>query len=122
MEDLSQDESAIVHVVRDFVDAEVKPVVRELEHANTYPEQLIEAMKQLRVFGLAVPEPWGETRVSTPCYTLVTEELARGWMSLAGARGATPSSPSCSCCTGPRSRRPATCPGWRPASSGPPWP
>ena len=87
MEDLSEDESAIVHVVRDFVDADVKPVVRELEHANTYPEALIEGMKQLGVFGLAVPEPWGETRVSTPCYTLVTEELARGWMSLAGAMG-----------------------------------
>ena len=44
-------------------------------------------MKQLGIFGLAIPEPWGEARVSTPCYALVTEELARGWMSLAGAMG-----------------------------------
>src|SRR5262249_28542394 len=44
-------------------------------------------MKQLGIFGLAIPEPWGEARVSTSCYALVTEELARGWMSLAGAMG-----------------------------------
>jgi alkylation response protein AidB-like acyl-CoA dehydrogenase len=39
------------------------------------------------IFGLAIPQPWGEAHVSTPCYALVTEELARGWMSLAGAMG-----------------------------------
>ncbi len=80
-------EREIVATVRAFVDREVRPVVHELEHANTYPEQLIETMKELGIFGLAVPEPYGETRVSTPCYALVTEELARGWMSLAGAMG-----------------------------------
>ncbi|MEW1653663.1 acyl-CoA dehydrogenase family protein [Streptomyces sp. NPDC093707] len=84
---LSEDERAIVRTVRDFVDRDVKPVVRELEHGNTYPEALIEQMKRLGVFGLAVPEEYGGTRVSTPCYVLVTEELARGWMSLAGAMG-----------------------------------
>ncbi|MDF3139877.1 MULTISPECIES: acyl-CoA dehydrogenase family protein [unclassified Streptomyces] len=84
---LSEDEQFIVHTVRDFVDKEVKPVVRELEHANTYPEALIEQMKRLGVFGLAVPEEYGGTPVSTPCYVLITEELARGWMSLAGAMG-----------------------------------
>jgi len=65
----------------------VKPAVRELEHADTYPEELIERMKQLGVFGLAIPSPWGDAAVSTPCYAAVTEELARGWMSLAGAMG-----------------------------------
>ncbi|MFI1028560.1 acyl-CoA dehydrogenase family protein [Streptomyces sp. NPDC020951] len=84
---LSEDEQFIVRIVRDFVDKEVKPVVRELEHADIYPEALIERMKRLGVFGLAVPEEYGGTRVSTPCYVLITEELARGWMSLAGAMG-----------------------------------
>ncbi|MBE3204212.1 MULTISPECIES: acyl-CoA dehydrogenase family protein [Parafrankia] len=85
--ELSSEEQAIVATVRDFVDREVRPVVRELEHANTYPERLIEQMKELGVFGLAVPEPYGFGKVSTPCYAMVTEELARGWMSLAGAMG-----------------------------------
>ncbi|MGA6158539.1 acyl-CoA dehydrogenase family protein [Stenotrophomonas sp. NPDC087984] len=84
---VSEDERFIVRTVRDFVDNDVKPVVQELEHTNTYPEALIERMKQLGVFGLAIPEEYGGTPVSTPCYVLITEELARGWMSLAGAMG-----------------------------------
>ncbi|MDT7624355.1 MAG: hypothetical protein QOD82_2502 [Pseudonocardiales bacterium] len=87
MATLSKDELAIVETVREFVDREVRPVVRELEHNNTYPEKLIEQMKEMGIFGLAIPEPWGEAPVSMPCYALVTTELARGWMSLAGAMG-----------------------------------
>ncbi|MEE4419186.1 acyl-CoA dehydrogenase family protein [Streptomyces bugieae] len=84
---LSEDEQLVVSTVRDFVDKEVRPVVRELEHANTYPEALIAQMKRLGIFGLAIPEEYGGTPVSTPCFVLITEELARGWMSLAGAMG-----------------------------------
>jgi len=87
MDGLSEEEAAIVALVRDFIDREVRPVVRELEHANAYPEKLIEQMKEIGIFGLAVPAPWGETQVSAQCYAAVTEELARGWMSLAGAMG-----------------------------------
>jgi alkylation response protein AidB-like acyl-CoA dehydrogenase len=84
---LTPEEQAVVDTVRDFVDAEVRPVARDLEHANTYPEALIEALKRMGVFGLAIPEPYGDAPVSTPCFALVTEELARGWMTLAGAMG-----------------------------------
>ncbi|WP_404386407.1 acyl-CoA dehydrogenase family protein [Knoellia locipacati] len=87
MEGLSEEEVAIVQIVREFVNREVKPVVNELEHANTYPGKLIDQMKEMGIFGLAIPEPWGEAQVSLPAYCLVTEELARGWMSLAGAMG-----------------------------------
>ncbi|GHF69746.1 alkylation response protein AidB-like acyl-CoA dehydrogenase [Amycolatopsis bartoniae] len=87
MDGLSEEERAIVSLVGEFVDREVKPVARELDHTNTYPEKLIEQMKEMGIFGLAVPEPWGETAVSAQCYAAVTEELARGWMSLAGAMG-----------------------------------
>ncbi|NKQ54205.1 acyl-CoA dehydrogenase [Amycolatopsis sp. K13G38] len=87
MSTLSLEERAVVDTVRDFVDREVRPVARDLEHANEYPEKLIEQMKELGIFGLAIPEPYGAAPVSTPCYVAVTEQLARGWMSLAGAMG-----------------------------------
>jgi len=87
VDELDDEERAIVETVRDFVDREVRPVARELEQAGAYPAGLIEQMKQLGIFGLAIPEPYGEVRVSTECYVYVTEELARGWMSLAGAMG-----------------------------------
>ncbi len=85
--ELGAEERAVVDTVAEFVDREVKPVVAELEHANAYPEALIEQMKALGIYGLAIPEPWGEAPVSTPCFVGVTEQLARGWMSLAGAMG-----------------------------------
>ena len=87
MSSLSAEEQAIVDTVRDFVDKQVKPVVRELEHANDLPGGADRAMKEMGVFGLAIPEPYGFGAVSMPCYVQVTEELARGWMSLAGAMG-----------------------------------
>ena len=84
---LNDDEQMLVETVRQFVDKEVKPTVREREHANEYPEAWIEQMKRIGIYGLAVPEEFGGTPVSMSCYVLVTQELARGWMSLAGAMG-----------------------------------
>jgi alkylation response protein AidB-like acyl-CoA dehydrogenase len=84
---VNDDEAMLVATVREFVDKEVRPTVREVEHANEYPEAWIEQMKRIGIYGLAVPEEYGGTPVSMWCYALVTQELARGWMSLAGAMG-----------------------------------
>ena len=65
---LDEHETAMVAVVRDFVNRDVRPVVRELEQADEYPEQLIKQMKSLGIFGLAVPEKWGGLAVSARRY------------------------------------------------------
>ncbi|HOB48697.1 MAG TPA: acyl-CoA dehydrogenase family protein [Mycobacterium sp.] len=87
MTPLNDEESLLVATVRTFIDRDVKPTVREVEHANTYPEAWIEQMKRIGIYGLAISERHGGTPVSMPCYVEVTQELARGWMSLAGAMG-----------------------------------
>ncbi|MDO8381480.1 MAG: acyl-CoA dehydrogenase family protein [Microbacterium sp.] len=87
MQHLSEEEALLVETIRQFIDRDVMPSVRDVEHANEYPEQWIEQMKQIGVYGLAIPEEFGGAPVSMPCYVQVTEELARGWMSLAGAMG-----------------------------------
>ncbi|MGN7780417.1 acyl-CoA dehydrogenase family protein [Mycolicibacterium sp. 22603] len=84
---LSEEENLLVDTVRQFIDRDVRPTVRDVEHANEYPDAWIEQMKRIGIYGLAVPEEYGGTPVSTACYVLVTQELARGWMSLAGAMG-----------------------------------
>ncbi|WP_099037692.1 acyl-CoA dehydrogenase family protein [Mycobacterium neglectum] len=84
---LDEEETLLVETVRAFVDREVKPTVREVEHANEYPEAWIEQMKRIGIYGLAIPEAYGGSPVSMPCYVEVTQELSRGWMSLAGAMG-----------------------------------
>ena len=84
---LNDEETFLIETVRRFVDREVKPTVQEVEHANEYPEKWIDQMKQIGIYGLAIPEEYGGSPVSMPCYAQVTQELSRGWMSLAGAMG-----------------------------------
>ena len=84
---LNDEETFLIETVRRFVDREVKPTVQEVEHANEYPEKWIDQMKQIGIYGLAIPEQYGGSPVSMPCYAQVTQELSRGWMSLAGAMG-----------------------------------
>ena len=118
---LSAEEKAIVKTVHDFVEKQVKPVVRDLEHANAYPEDLIETMKRIGIFGLAIPEPYGFGQVSMPCYVQVTEELARGWMSLAGAMGGHTVVSKLIMCSAAMRRRRSTSPGWPAATCGRRW-
>jgi alkylation response protein AidB-like acyl-CoA dehydrogenase len=84
---LDDDEQAIVDAVAHWVDRQVRPHAGRLEREHEYPEALIAQMKEMGVYGLAVPARWSESAVSARCFALVTAELARGWMSLAGAMG-----------------------------------
>ncbi|MFD2471991.1 acyl-CoA dehydrogenase family protein [Amycolatopsis silviterrae] len=84
---LTDDEQQMVALVAEFVDERVRPRVREFEADDVYPAEFIEEMKKLGFFGLLAPAEYGGVDVSTACFARVTEELARGWMSLAGAIG-----------------------------------
>jgi alkylation response protein AidB-like acyl-CoA dehydrogenase len=84
---LPDEEQAVVEAVAHWVDREVRPNAGRLEREHEYPTTLIEQMKEMGVFGLAVPGRWSDSAVSTRCFALVAAELARGWMSLAGAMG-----------------------------------
>lgn len=77
----------MIATVRRFVDERVSPRVREFEEPDNYPEPIIEEMKELGFFGLLVPAEHGGADISTATFARVTEELARGWMSMAGVIG-----------------------------------
>jgi alkylation response protein AidB-like acyl-CoA dehydrogenase len=74
----------IVSTIRDWVDREVMPVASELEHADAYPEALVEQMKELGLFGVIIPEEHGGLGLDLTTYALIQIELSRGWMSLSG--------------------------------------
>src|SRR5690625_1139751 len=84
---VSSEEQMMIDLVADFIDGQVKPTVNQVEYVNEYPEAWIQTMKVMGIYGLAIDEPWGMGKVSTEDYALITQELARGWMSLAGAMG-----------------------------------
>ncbi|MFL5693992.1 MAG: acyl-CoA dehydrogenase family protein [Ktedonobacteraceae bacterium] len=81
---LDPERQMIIAEVRRFVDREVIPVAHELEHSDTYPLELIEKLKTLGIFSATIPEAYGGLGFDFVTYVQVVEELARGWMSLAG--------------------------------------
>jgi alkylation response protein AidB-like acyl-CoA dehydrogenase len=81
---LDPEKQMIIAEVRRFVDREVIPVAHELEHNDIYPLELIEKLKTLGVFSATIPEAYGGLGFDFVTYVQVVEELARGWMSLAG--------------------------------------
>ncbi|MBS2939011.1 acyl-CoA dehydrogenase family protein [Nocardioides sp. J2M5] len=81
---LSEDQTEILKAVRQFVDEQIIPVAQELEHADDYPQEIIDGLKELGVFGLTIPEEFGGLGESLLTYALVVEEIARGWMSVSG--------------------------------------
>ncbi|HEX4539248.1 MAG TPA: acyl-CoA dehydrogenase family protein [Acidimicrobiales bacterium] len=74
----------LVEAVRAFVAKEVNPVASELEHADAYPSELVEAMRELGLFGCLVPVEHGGFGLDTVTYSRIVAELAAGWMSLTG--------------------------------------
>jgi butyryl-CoA dehydrogenase len=76
--------SSVVDEVRAFVEEEVIPVADELEHADAYPEDLVERMKALGLFGITVPREFGGLELDLESYAAVTAQLSRGWMTLSG--------------------------------------
>jgi alkylation response protein AidB-like acyl-CoA dehydrogenase len=81
---LTDVQSEILSTVRSFVDKEVIPHAQELEHADAYPADIVEGMKEMGLFGITIPEEYGGLGESLLTYALVVEEIARGWMSVSG--------------------------------------
>jgi alkylation response protein AidB-like acyl-CoA dehydrogenase len=82
-----QERDLILATVKAFVDREVIPVASALEHRNEYPAALVDRMKAIGLFGINVPEAYGGTALGAAMYADIFEELARGWMSVAGVLG-----------------------------------
>src|SRR3954466_5636786 len=81
---LTDDQREILKAVRTFVEEKILPVATELEHADEYPQDIVDGLKELGIFGLTIPEEFGGLGESLLTYALVVEEIARGWMSVSG--------------------------------------
>lgn len=81
---LTEEQTELIKLVREFVDEQILPVATELEHKDEYPTEIVEGMKEMGIFGLMIPEEYGGLGESLLTYALVVEEIARGWMSVSG--------------------------------------
>ena len=83
-EGLTEDQQQILKAVRTFTEEKILPVATELEHADEYPQEIVDGLKELGVFGLMIPEEYDGLGESLLTYALCVEEIARGWMSVSG--------------------------------------
>ena len=74
----------IVRNVRRWVDDKVVPNANELEHSGEFPSELHADMINLGIYSITFPEQYGGLELSFETYSAVIEEIARGWMGLAG--------------------------------------
>jgi alkylation response protein AidB-like acyl-CoA dehydrogenase len=81
---LTEDQTEILKAVRTFVEDRILPVATELEHADEYPQEIVDGLKELGIFGLMIPEEYDGLGESLLTYALCVEEIARGWMSVSG--------------------------------------
>ncbi|MGQ0623646.1 MAG: acyl-CoA dehydrogenase family protein [Sporichthyaceae bacterium] len=83
-ENLTDVQQEILRTVADFVEKEIIPHAQELEHGDIYPQDIVDGMKEMGLFGLMIGEEYGGLGESLLTYALVVEQIARGWMSVSG--------------------------------------
>ena len=74
----------LVETIRSFVRRDVLPVAADLDHADLYPDQLVDQLAEFGLFGALIPESHGGLGLDVVTYARIVEELAAGWMSLTG--------------------------------------
>src|SRR3978361_894123 len=71
-------------MVRQFGDEQVLPIAEEYDHDDKFPDQVVEQMKGLGLFGVTIPEEYGGMGLDLTTYAMIVEELSRGWISISG--------------------------------------
>src|SRR5215475_10265851 len=83
-QEMTDEQKAIIEMVRNFVDNEIIPNAEEYDHEDKYPEPIVEQMKELGLFGVTIPEEYGGMGLALTTYAMIVEELSRGWISISG--------------------------------------
>ncbi|MTD43919.1 acyl-CoA dehydrogenase [Conexibacter sp. W3-3-2] len=83
--DYTDEQKAIIEMVRQFADEQIIPNAEHYDSTDTYPEPIIEQLKELGLFGITIPEEYGGLGLDLTTYCMVVEELSRGWISISGA-------------------------------------
>ena len=77
----------IVNLVRDFVRREVEPIAQRYDNEDIYPQELIQPMREMGLFGITIPEEYGGLGLDHTTFAVIFEELSKGWMSVSGIVG-----------------------------------
>jgi alkylation response protein AidB-like acyl-CoA dehydrogenase len=82
--DKTDEQKAITEMVRQFADEQILPNAERYDHEDSFPEPIVEQMKELGLFGTTIPEEYGGMGLDLTTYAMIVEELSRGWISISG--------------------------------------
>jgi alkylation response protein AidB-like acyl-CoA dehydrogenase len=82
--ELTDEQQAIVEMVRQFTDEQILPAAAHYDHEDEFPDPIVDQMKELGLFGVTIPEEYGGMGLDLTTYALIVEELSRGWISISG--------------------------------------
>ncbi len=85
--ELNEEQRDFQRTMREFVDKEIKPVASEMERSGEYPTEIVDKLKDMGLFGMTIPEEYGGLDLDAVSFAIVFEEIARGWMGIAGPLG-----------------------------------
>jgi alkylation response protein AidB-like acyl-CoA dehydrogenase len=80
----TDEQKAITEMVRQFTDEQIIPNAEQYDHEDSFPEPIVEQLKELGLFGITIPEEYGGLGLDLTTYAMVVEELSRGWISISG--------------------------------------
>jgi alkylation response protein AidB-like acyl-CoA dehydrogenase len=80
----TDEQQAITEMVRQFADEQIIPNAEHYDHEDSFPEPIVEQMKELGLFGATIPEEYGGMGLDLTTYAMIVEELSRGWISISG--------------------------------------
>jgi alkylation response protein AidB-like acyl-CoA dehydrogenase len=80
----TDEQKAIIEMVRQFVDEQIIPQAEHYDGADEYPAPIVEQMAELGLFGVTIPEEYGGMGLDLTTYSMIVEELSRGWISISG--------------------------------------
>ena len=83
-EEQTEEQKAICEMVRQFADEQILPNAEHFDHEDEFPEEIVEQMKELGLFGVTIPEEYGGMGLDLTTYCMIVEELSRGWISISG--------------------------------------
>ena len=87
LDDMQEIRAQLIPVVKDFVRKEVIPKAAQHDEDDTYPAELVDQMAEIGLFGMIVPEKYGGMGLDLLTFSMVFEELSKGWMSITGPIG-----------------------------------
>jgi len=77
-------EQQILATIDKWVDQELKPIAREFDQADKYPDELVEQMKELGLFGATIDEEYGGLGLSASTYAKIVSRICEVWMAPSG--------------------------------------